>query len=61
MLVSDNGLQFDSKLFQEYCGSLGISNRYSSLTYPQSNGKVEATNKTVVNSLKKRLEEERGN
>lgn len=21
-LVSDNGLQFDSKVFQEYCGSL---------------------------------------
>lgn len=25
-LVSDNGLQFDSKVFQEYYGSLGITN-----------------------------------
>ena len=31
-LVSDNGLQFDSKVFQEYYASLGITNRYSSFT-----------------------------
>ena len=61
VLVFDNGLQFDSKLFREYCDSLGITNRYSSPTYPQSNGKAEATNKTVINILKKRLEGARGN
>ena len=33
-LVSDNGLQFDSKAFLEFCGSLGITNRYSTLAYP---------------------------
>ena len=38
VLVSDNELQFDSKLFQEYYGSLGITNIYSSTTYFQSNG-----------------------
>jgi len=36
-LVSNNGLQFDSKAFQEYCNDLGIINRYSSPAYPQSN------------------------
>lgn len=27
-LVFDNSLQFDSQVFREYCGSLGIANRY---------------------------------
>ena len=33
-LISDNGLQFDSKTFRRYCGELGIMNRYSTLAYP---------------------------
>lgn len=60
-LVSTNGLQFDSKVFREYYESLKITNRYSSPTYPQSNGQAEATNKTIVNVLKKRLEGTKGN
>ena len=28
--------------------------------YPQSNGQVEATNKTIVNGMKKRLESAKG-
>ena len=35
VLISDNGLQFDSKMFRRYCGKLGIINRYSTLSYPQ--------------------------
>ena len=54
MLILDNGLQFDSKAIREYCSNLGIINRYSSLAYPQSNGQAKATNKTIVNGLKKR-------
>ena len=34
VLILDNGLQFDSKAFWEYCSNLGIINRYSSLAYP---------------------------
>ena len=59
-LVSDNGLQFDSKAFYKFCSDLGIKNRYSTLAYPQSNGQAEATNKVVVNGLKKRLEGTKG-
>ena len=33
-LISDNGLQFDSKAFWIYCGELGIRNGYSTPTYP---------------------------
>nr|XP_023905551.1 uncharacterized protein LOC112017312 [Quercus suber] len=34
-LISDNGLQFDSKAFRSYCSEFGITNRYSTLAYPQ--------------------------
>ena len=33
-LISNNGLQFDSKAFRRYCRELGIKNRYSTLDYP---------------------------
>ena len=52
-LVSDNGLQFDSKAFSEFCSDLGVKNKYSILAYPQSNGQVEAVNKAIMNGLKK--------
>ena len=59
-LVSDNGLQFDSKTFRQYCSDLGIKNRYSTPAYPQENGQVEIVNKVIVNGLKKRLDDEKG-
>ena len=34
VLISDNGLQFDSKAFRRYCCELGITNRYSIPAYP---------------------------
>ena len=37
-LISDNGLQFDSKAFRKYYSDLGIKNRYSTSTYLQGNG-----------------------
>ena len=33
-LISDSGLQFDSKAFCEFSGELGIKNKYSTPTYP---------------------------
>ena len=59
-LFSDNGLQFDSKAFRRYCSELGITNRYSTPAYPQGNGQAEAVNKTMVNGLKKRLDDTKG-
>ena len=59
-LISDNGLQFDSKMFRKYCGELGITNRYSTPAYPQGNGQVETVNKVIVNGLKKRLNDAKG-
>ena len=33
-LISDNGLQFDSMAFHEFCSDLGIKNKYSTPAYP---------------------------
>ena len=59
-LISNNGLQFDSKAFRRYCCDLGITNRYSTLVYPQENGQAEAVNKVIVGGLKKRLDDTKG-
>ena len=59
-LISDNGLQFDSKAFRRCCCDLGIKNRYSTPAYPQGNGQVEVVNKVIVNGLKKRLDDAKG-
>nr|XP_023874648.1 uncharacterized protein LOC111987173 [Quercus suber] len=60
-IISDNGLQFDSRAFREFCGGLGIKNRYSTPAYPQGNSQAEAVNKVIVSGLKKRLEGAKGN
>ena len=59
-LVSDNGLQFDSKAFCKFYSDLGIKIMYSTPAYPYSNGQAEATNKAIVGGLKKRLEGAKG-
>ena len=56
-LISDNGLQFDSKSFRRYCCKLRITSRYSTPTYPHGNGQAEAVNKVIVNRLKKKLDD----
>ena len=58
--ISDNELQFNSKVFRRYCCELGIRNRYLAPAYPQGNGQVEAVNKVIVNRLKKRLDKTKG-
>ena len=58
-LISDNGLQFDSKPFRRYCCELGITNRYSTSATPR-NGQAKAVNKIIVNRLKKRLDDAKG-
>ena len=59
-LISKNRLQFDSKSFRRYCCELGITNRYSTPTYPQGNGQAETVNKVIVSGLKKRLDDAKG-
>jgi hypothetical protein len=59
-LVTDNGTQFDCKPFQDWCAELKIRHFFSSVYYLQSNGQVEATNKTLVKILKKKLLKRKG-
>lgn len=55
-LVSDNGTQFNSAELKKLCSELGIKKHFSSVAHPQSNGQVEAVNKTIKQNLERKLE-----
>jgi transposase InsO family protein len=59
-IISDNDTQFNSKPFMRYCSELGIKNFYSSPAYPQSNEQAKASNKTIIDGIKKILEDAKG-
>ena len=59
-IVSDNRPQFDSRVYQNLCQELKIKNLYSTPRYPQSNGLAKASNKTLLTTLKKRLDSAKG-
>nr|CAN62495.1 hypothetical protein VITISV_027483 [Vitis vinifera] len=59
-IIADNGPQFDSIAFRNFCSELNIRNSYSTPRYPQSNGQAETTNKTLITALKKRFEQAKG-
>ena len=54
-IMSNNGQQFDSQVYMDFCQELKIKNFYSTPRYPQSNGQAKASNKTLLTALKKRL------
>ncbi|XP_058191476.1 uncharacterized protein LOC131308553 [Rhododendron vialii] len=58
-LIMDNGAQFQKK-FKAFCSQYGIRNYYSTLAYPQSNGQAEASNKTILDGIKKMLDKAEG-
>ncbi|XP_019085487.1 PREDICTED: uncharacterized protein LOC104715243 [Camelina sativa] len=59
-IVTDNGSQFISMQFKKFCARWRIKLRKSTLRYPQGNGQAEATNKTILDGLKKRLDAKKG-
>uniref|UniRef100_A0A2N9I2W1 Uncharacterized protein n=1 Tax=Fagus sylvatica TaxID=28930 RepID=A0A2N9I2W1_FAGSY len=65
-IISDNGTQFTSKPFTskpftKYCSELGIKNVYSSPGISlRVMDKPKASNKTVLDGIKKRLEDAKG-
>jgi hypothetical protein len=59
-VISDNGTQFEGKVFKGFCSDLGIRNFFSTPGYPQANGQAEVSNKVILDGIKKRLEEAKG-
>ena len=55
MIVSDNGPQLDSWVYRNFFQELKIKNLYSSPRYLQNNGQAEASNKTILTTLKKTI------
>uniref|UniRef100_A0A2N9GA65 Uncharacterized protein n=1 Tax=Fagus sylvatica TaxID=28930 RepID=A0A2N9GA65_FAGSY len=62
MAYCGNGLfyQFTSGPFREFCEQYGIRNHFSTPAYPQANGQAESSNKTLLDGIKKRLENAKG-
>jgi transposase InsO family protein len=54
-IITDNGTNFTSKEFKNYCESLGIKLKFASVAHPKSNGQVEKANDLICNGIKKRL------
>jgi transposase InsO family protein len=51
--VTDNGSIFIGSKFMKFCGQYEIIMGQYLINYPQGNGLVESTNKTLVQILKK--------
>lgn len=59
-IVTDNGSQFISAPFENFCALWKIRLSKSTPRNPQGNGQAEATNKTILDGIKKRLDEKKG-
>ena len=57
--VTDNIKLFDYELFRKWCVELYIWNYFSSSGHPQANDQVKATNKTLMKTLKKKLDDKK--
>jgi transposase InsO family protein len=51
-IITDNGTQFTSQYFQEYCEDVGIQLCFASVAHPRSNGQVERANAEILRGLK---------
>ena len=59
-IITNNGRQFDSQAFRDFCSSLGIKNQFSSPGHPQANGQTEVTNRTLLKIIKTKLDDAKG-
>jgi ribonuclease HI/transposase InsO family protein len=53
-IITDNGTQFTSNAFQDYCEDLGITVCYASVAHPRTNGQAERANAEILKGLKTR-------
>jgi transposase InsO family protein len=54
-IITDNGTNFTSKEFKNYCEGLGIKLKFASVAHPKTNGQVKKANGLICNRIKKRL------
>jgi hypothetical protein len=54
-IITDNGTNFTSKEFKDYCEGLGIKLKFASVAHPKTNGQVEKANGLICIGIKKRL------
>jgi hypothetical protein len=52
-LTVDNGKQFDSQDFRDFCFSIGTKLAFAAVYHPQSNGVVERANGKIFTAIKK--------
>src|SRR4051812_33461221 len=50
-IITNNGMNFTSKEFQDFYDSLGTNITYATVTHPQNNGQVEEDNDLVCNRI----------
>jgi len=55
VIITDNSRQFTDRGLAKFYEKLNIKHIASSVEHPQTNGQAEATNKVILNELKKRL------
>eukprot|EP00253_Pinus_taeda_P011484 PITA_11484 len=60
-IINDNAAAFKSKNMINFCHKFHITLGHSSSYYPQGNGLAESSNKTLINIIKKVLEENKKN
>jgi len=60
-VLTDNGPQFASILFQGVCNLMGFRNLYTSTYHPQTNDQVERFNQTLVDIFMHYIEEHQDN
>ncbi|KAK3009129.1 hypothetical protein RJ639_013704 [Escallonia herrerae] len=60
ILITDNGKQFDNSNFRSFCEGLSINLRFTSVAHPQSNGQTENMNRSILQGLKRKLDDAKG-
>ncbi|KAK3019375.1 hypothetical protein RJ639_003955 [Escallonia herrerae] len=60
ILITDNGKQFDNSNFRSFCEGLSICLRFTSVAHPQSNGQTENMNRSILQGLKRKLDDAKG-
>ncbi|XP_072073804.1 uncharacterized protein [Arachis hypogaea] len=59
-IMSDNGRQFTNRKIASYLTDIHIKHHFSSVEHPQTNGLAEAANKVILQALKKKLTDAKG-